>query len=453
MLELALDRAPQNREYDKFGRLHVRVSNIAKATVNPYRGAEIPNHKALGLDPDQVYQLLRDPEELEKAAATANNIQILQIHIPVTADQPQKEEVVGSTGTDCVWVAPYLQNSLVVWDNAAIAGIESEEVEELSPGYAYEADMTSGSFEGLHYDGIMRNIVFNHVALVSKGRQGPDIVVGDAKPELSSMPLKSRKAILVYGGLTSALLPLLAQDQSLDVRSAVADVTAKGFKGQKPAIKAAVKKLAVGKLAQDADIDSVLDKVLDRLDSTPAGEGETEEADALQPAVDGEGDMVAKLLAFCKEKLGEDDFAELSKLAGGEGMDDASNGEGGEGPGLPGANPAPVSEPGERDTQAMDAAAIEQRILRRVREANEARALVEPIVGKVGLALDSADAIYSFALEHLGISAKGVNTAGKRALVENRRPTTGGLAHDHALATDADAEFRAAYPSASRLRR
>lgn len=456
MLVLALDRAPQNREIDKFGRLHVRLSNVCKAAVNPYRGAEIPGHEALGLDPDRVYQLLRDPEEIAKAASTSNNIQILQIHIPVTADQPQKEEVVGSTGTDAEWNAPYLTNSLVVWDKEAIAGIDSEEVEELSPGYAYEADMTSGEFEGLHYDGIMRNIVFNHVALVSKGRQGPDIVVGDAEPEFSSMPkaaLKSRKAILVYGGLTSALLPLLAADAAIDLRPVVADVTAKGFKGQRPALKLAVAKLVAGKLAQDADLDSVLDKVLDRLDSTDAAnEGDAEEDDALQPAVDdGEEDPVAKLLAYCKGKMGEDDFAELAKLAGGEGMDSPSDGEGGDGPGVPGANPKPVSDPASR-SQAMDAA-FEQRIMRRVTDAAAARVLVEPVVGKVSLALDSADAIYDFALEHLGIDAKGVNTVGKRALLENRaKPAESRMAMDHAGAADAEANFRKAFPNASNLR-
>jgi hypothetical protein len=204
-------------------------------------------------------------------------------------------------------------------------------------------------------------------------------------------------------------------------------------------------------------LDGVLDKVLDRLETTAAGEGETDEDDALQPAVDdGEEDPVAKLLAFCKGKMADDDFAELAQMAGGQGMDDGSDGTGGDGPGEPGANPNPVSDPGNRDKQAMDAAAVEQRVMRRVTAAAEARALVEPIVGKVALALDSADAIYDFALEHLQIPAKGVNTAGKRALLANRPAAGGGssvLALDHAAVADADAEFRANFPNASRLRR
>jgi hypothetical protein len=44
-----------------------------------------------------------------------------------------------------IGIRPYLANSLVIWDAGAIAGIESEEEHEFSPGYAYEADMTPGT--------------------------------------------------------------------------------------------------------------------------------------------------------------------------------------------------------------------------------------------------------------------------------------------------------------------
>jgi hypothetical protein len=48
-LILAFDRSA--RSYDADGRLHVAVSHISKATVNPYQGAEIPGYQELGLDP------------------------------------------------------------------------------------------------------------------------------------------------------------------------------------------------------------------------------------------------------------------------------------------------------------------------------------------------------------------------------------------------------------------
>lgn len=208
---LAQDRSL--RSYDQDGRLHVESSNISKATVNPYYGSEIPNYQQLGLDPKKVYYLLRDPEELEKAAPTFNNLPLLSKHIPVSADEPQKEVIAGTTGSDTVFEDGYLKCSLAVWDAEAIAGIESGEQVELSSAYHYTADMTAGEFEGRHYDGVMRDIVGNHVALVDVGRAGRDVVVSDSDPfyERKIMKLKAGAKARIQ----AAVQPLLAQDAEL----------------------------------------------------------------------------------------------------------------------------------------------------------------------------------------------------------------------------------------------
>ncbi|EMC7876559.1 DUF2213 domain-containing protein [Enterobacter roggenkampii] len=205
---LAFDRATV-RSFDNDGRLHIEVTPISKANICPYYGREIPNSKALGLQPDKVYYLLRDPKELAKAANTFNNIPLLNEHIPVTAADPQKMAVVGSTGTDAEFDGTYLKNSLVVWDADSIAGIETDEKKELSSAYRYVADMTPGVHEGQPYDGVMRDIVGNHVALVIEGRAGSDVVVGDSLSlELKEMA-KAKQ-------LAAALKPFLAQDADLE---------------------------------------------------------------------------------------------------------------------------------------------------------------------------------------------------------------------------------------------
>lgn len=190
----AFDRSA--RHIDADGRLHVSVSNISKAAVNPYYGREIPNYQAYGLNADQVYQMFRDPVELERSASTFNNIPLLSKHVPVTIDDHQPDLVVGSTGTDAKFVAPYLKNSLVVWEAVAIAGIESKEQCELSCAYRYDPDMTPGVYDGTPYDGVMRNIRGNHIALVEIGRAGPDVVVSDENPfiEETIMTRKEKKA-------------------------------------------------------------------------------------------------------------------------------------------------------------------------------------------------------------------------------------------------------------------
>ncbi len=211
-LSIAQDRSL--RSYDQDGRLHVESSNISKATVNPYYGSEIPNYQQLGLEPKKVYYLLRDPEELEKAAQTFNNLPLLSKHIPVSADEPQKEVIAGTTGSDTVFENGYLKCSLAVWDAEAITGIESGEQVELSSAYHYTADMTAGEFEGRHYDGVMRDIVGNHVALVDVGRAGRDVVVSDADPfnkKENTMKLKAGAKARIQ----AAVQPLLAQDAEL----------------------------------------------------------------------------------------------------------------------------------------------------------------------------------------------------------------------------------------------
>lgn len=196
---LAMDKAPPRlahdrftidrtspgsvRNYDEFGRLHVKVSNISKANICPYYGREIPGSEAMGLEPNRIYRLWRAPDEIRKSLPSWNNIPVLDLHVATSADDPQKDRVVGSTGTDADFADPYLTNSLVIWDGGSIALVENDEQRELSCGYRYVADMTPGTIDGEHYDGKMTNIVGNHLAIVTEGRCGSDVMVADSVDE------------------------------------------------------------------------------------------------------------------------------------------------------------------------------------------------------------------------------------------------------------------------------
>ena len=175
---MALD-AESVRVKDADGYLHVSLTPITKANVCPYFGYEIPNWKEIGLEPDRVYRLLRDPDEIAKGAATSNGKPLLEIHKPTSAKAHATKLVVGALGTDAIYEHPYLFNSLVVWPQEAIDDVETEFKRELSASYRYKADMTPGNYEGQVYDGVMRDIVFNHVAQVESGRAGADVAVAD----------------------------------------------------------------------------------------------------------------------------------------------------------------------------------------------------------------------------------------------------------------------------------
>lgn len=173
---LAMDRGARSRDINDW--LHVKNCRISKANVCPYLGKEIPGSEELGLVPEQVYYLLRDPVALREAAASFERAPLMIVHVAVTADQPNKPSIIGAV-SNVRWQAPYLVADLTVWDGAGIEAIESERQAELSPGYHYVPVMTSGVHDGERFDGRMTNIVANHLAIVDTGRTGPDVIVND----------------------------------------------------------------------------------------------------------------------------------------------------------------------------------------------------------------------------------------------------------------------------------
>lgn len=444
-MPLALDRASV-RSKDRDGRLHIAVTNISKASVDPYYGEEIPGGEKLGLEPKKIYQLLRDPGELEAAANTFNNLPILSEHIPVSAEAPQKEMTVGSTGTDAVFVSPYLQNSAVIWDQEAIDDIEDEIKKEWSCGYYYTADMTPGNFGGLRYDGVMRNIVGNHVALVDAGRAGPDVVVGDRMPRgLSMKGFKTRTALMLNGALAAVIAPKLAQDKALDLSKALGGVTSKSLGKNADKIAAAVVKAAKPVLAQDAELDADdVVKVISALNGgTPElseDEDEIAEGSDPKPAVDADDDMLAKVMAFVKGKLSDEDMAELGAMCGQAGDADPEP-DGGDGDEDDGKK--------NKDMPAMDRKAV-GRLLADIRTAERE---VAPLIGEVKIACDSAAAVYKLALDHAKVDTRGVHPSAYRSMVAmlakgGDKPASSPIALDRA---GASSDFAARFPGAGKL--
>jgi hypothetical protein len=446
---MAMDRASV-RSVDAYGRMYVEISNISKATVNPYRGSEIPDWDKLSLDPDRIYFLLRDPEELEKAAPTFNGIQLLHIHIPVDANQPRKERVVGCTGTDAVFQAPYLKNSLVVWDAVAIAGIESDEQKELSSAYGYRADMTPGTYEGVAYDGVMRDIRGNHVALVEVGRAGPDVVVGDSNLSENPHMKYSKTAIAVAGALRAYLRPKLAQDAAIgDLGALVKGLNAKNVVSEKPRLIRAVEARFQGKLAQDADL-ADLAEMIDTFKEGEAIAGDddmpADPANAADPDLAADDDEA--LRARIAAALGDDEAARImDALCKPAGATDSPP----EFPGKP-KEPEMVSKPAMDEALNKNTQETEARVMKRMQDLRAAEKEVQPLVGEVA-AMDSAEDVYKFALDAAGVDLTDVPSSAYRSLVKMQ------LAHAAApktprVAMDAKAEqgFAERYPNAATLK-
>ena len=335
---IAMDKSM--RRIDGNGHLIVERTVITKAAVNRYLGKEISNYQQLGLEPDKIYNLLRDPEELKKALSSFHGVQLLIKHEPVSADDPRQDLTVGSIGTDAEIIGDDVFASLRVFDQSAIDLIESEKLQELSAGYAYTADMTAGEWNGQSYDGVMRAIHGNHVALVERGRIGRDAIISDHLPvELMEQSMKLKKGSVK--AITAKLESLIAMDGDItpDVVEGVIKTVADSILPQEPD-------------AVDSDIEEVAE---DEEEVTKADEekAEDEETDA------------------------ED------------------------------------SEP-EKQAPAMDADAIQAAAVKQVTALFEAREAVKPLVGMV--AMDSAEAVYGFALKQKGVNITGVHPSAYKAM-------------------------------------
>jgi len=411
ILKLAFDRSARRIDVD--GRLHVDRSHISKSNISPYYGSEVPGFDVLGLKPEQVYRLLRDPVELERAAPTAARLPILSKHVPTTVDDPQTELVVGAIGSNVIFEAPYLDADLCVWDAAAIAGIDSEQIRELSMAYRYVPVMEAGEFEGEAYDGVMTEIQFNHLALVPVGRAGADVVVADSAPIIfKESAMKMSKTGKALFAALCAISPLLAADSALP--ALVGQANPKTFKRNDVAPKL---------LALDASLDSnKLDAVIDAILDVEQGPD-----DKPAPTV-GDESPADKVKALLAGKVEDSVIEEICAMIAPPAAEDA------------------LPEPGmkkEEVKQAMDG------LRKELAEAEEARRDVRSVVGDVATNLGSAE-VYGFALDHMKVDHKDVEgVPALRALF--RVAHTPGREVTPRIAQDGDAMAKQ-FPNAARFR-
>lgn len=157
------------RSRDADGRMRVKNCILSTAEINPYRGSEIPGYDSLGLQPNHVYDLYRDPDEMAKAAPTFEGVPLMIKHVGQTAEEPRKEYQAGAIHS-VKFDGKHLRGDLLVSDGKAIDLIESGAMTDLSCGYRYKPEMVAGEVGGRRHDGVMRDIAGNHVALVDDGR-------------------------------------------------------------------------------------------------------------------------------------------------------------------------------------------------------------------------------------------------------------------------------------------
>lgn len=156
---------------------------------------------------------------------------------------------------------------------------------ELSCGYGCELDMTAGIYKGQHYDAIQRNIRYNHVALVARGRAGAEarlrfdsveLITNDTndmevsameleelQKELVAMKLELEKALEEKAMMQEKLENMVKEEPVVEDKSDLEKENER-LKGQLDAMKSEQKKQDEGK-EMKKDHDDFLERFNTRL--------------------------------------------------------------------------------------------------------------------------------------------------------------------------------------------
>jgi hypothetical protein len=113
------------------------------------------------------------PESLASFAGKAITLE----HPPVLLDSANtKDYQVGFSGTEVVYDNGFVRAVMTITDKDAIERIMRGDAKEVSAGYRVNYDATPGVTDsGENYDGIQTEISGNHIAVVRRGRAGPQV--------------------------------------------------------------------------------------------------------------------------------------------------------------------------------------------------------------------------------------------------------------------------------------
>lgn len=253
---------------------------------------------------------LRLPEEVfadeSLASLKMKPLTLLHPDQAVTPDNIEQLQV-GSVGSDIETDSYRVYIPLAVTKADGIAAVENGSARALSCGYTCDIEWTSGTWMGVHYDCIQRNIRYNHVALVPVARAGDGNAIRmDGFGELEKLPENfnqtneeemNLKTIHLDGADFQAEPQVIA---ALDKAQSRADAAEKELDQLRTDSKAAAEKAAAEKAAVEAERDTFKER-LDAMEKEMPGK--------ISAAVKDRLDIVGKATAAGVEV--RDDMAEM----------------------------------------------------------------------------------------------------------------------------------------------
>jgi hypothetical protein len=228
----------------------VTEAKFARSGIYNYSGREV------GKPQMDTVRVFRPEEEVFSADAMASFA-----HRPITNDHPEgfvdaqnwKDHAVGFTDGKVARDGDFVVIPMMVTDQAAVSDVNAGKA-ELSAGYDCDIEFLDGETPtGEKYDAIMTNIRGNHIALVDRGRAGPDCRIGDTKEPKTMKIMFDGIEIDATDQSAQAITKLNGLLETSRTDLATADTA------HKSAIEAKDKELA----AKDAEIADLKGKVLD----------------------------------------------------------------------------------------------------------------------------------------------------------------------------------------------
>lgn len=192
----------------------VADARVARTGIQVYLGREV------GKPEMRTVRILRPEDEVFSEDAMASFA-----YRPVTNDHPVnlvssatwRDVARGQSGSEVTRDGHTLRVPLMISDADAIADVQAGK-RELSAGYTCDLDWTAGTTaDGDPYDAIQRNIRANHIAIVSRGRAGPECRIGDSYKEQTVNILIDGASFEVADAAAAAITKLQA---AMDVAKA-----------------------------------------------------------------------------------------------------------------------------------------------------------------------------------------------------------------------------------------
>lgn len=236
---------------------------VARSGIQEYYAGEMGDTFA-DLASNAVIRMYRPPEVIFGDASLAS-----YAHKPLTNDHPSegvsaktwKRDAVGWTGDEARQEGRTVRVPMLMADADAIADVQSGK-REWSAGYSVAFDRASGvTPEGEAYDAIVTAQKINHIALVDKGRAGPDCRIIDRRSDAPN-PIEGDRRMaevkMTFDGVPFAVADATAEavvGKIITARDAA--VTAK------EAAEASVATLTASVQAKDAEIAALKKSVED----------------------------------------------------------------------------------------------------------------------------------------------------------------------------------------------